>query len=417
MNFQSTLHADGLPSAVIPDSGRSWSGERWQTTLIDAARDTRPVSGLTHNFYRYPARFSPCFVRAAIEAFTSPGDLVLDPFVGGGTTLVEALALGRHSIGIDISTLATFVSEIKTAIFNDEEFSLLESWASNVLSRINMHGQAVHFGEYAEAGYYRHLESASTWRLRKAIEQALSSTLPLPEPHLEAFGRCVVLRTAQWALDSRKVLPKIGEFRQMLAENAADMLAGARALRAAALSAATEPTTVRLIRNATADLLTLPVPEDQKAPKLVLTSPPYPGIHVLYHRWQVDGRKETPAPFWIANRLDGSGSSYYTMGDRKPRALPGYFDRIQAALARVVELCDDETVFVQVVAFSEPEWQLPRYLDAAAAAGLIEMRLPALTGERDGRLWRSVPNRRWHADQLGETHGSQEVVLFHRRAR
>jgi DNA modification methylase len=70
---------------------------QWQSALIEAARDTKPVSGLTHNYYRYPARFSPRFVRAAIEAFTAPGNVVLDPFVGGGTTLVEALALGRRS--------------------------------------------------------------------------------------------------------------------------------------------------------------------------------------------------------------------------------------------------------------------------------------------------------------------------------
>jgi len=38
-----------------------------QDTLIAAARDQAPVTGLTHNFYRYPARFSPRFVRAAIE--------------------------------------------------------------------------------------------------------------------------------------------------------------------------------------------------------------------------------------------------------------------------------------------------------------------------------------------------------------
>ena len=55
----------------------------------------------------------------------------------------------------------------------------------------------------------------------------------------------------------------------------------------------------------------------QQAPRLVLTSPPYPGVHVLYHRWQVDGRKEAPLPFMIANKLDGAGLSYYTMGDRK----------------------------------------------------------------------------------------------------
>ncbi len=72
------------------------------TRLIDSARDTARVKGLTHEFYRYPARFSPTFVRGAIETFTEPGDWVIDPFAGGGTTLVEAMALGRNALGIDI---------------------------------------------------------------------------------------------------------------------------------------------------------------------------------------------------------------------------------------------------------------------------------------------------------------------------
>ena len=67
-----------------------------------------------------------------------------------------------------------------------------------------------------------------------------------------------------------------------------------------------------------------------------------------------------------------------------------------------------------MLAFSEPEWQLPRYLETMEEAGLREMMLPALKGQRDGRLWRSVPGRRWYSDQRGETPGSQEVVLIHR---
>src|SRR5207253_8788680 len=67
--------------------------------IVNAARDMMPVSGLTHNFYRYPARFSPKFVRSIIEQFSKSGDVIADPFVGGGTSLVEALALGRESVG------------------------------------------------------------------------------------------------------------------------------------------------------------------------------------------------------------------------------------------------------------------------------------------------------------------------------
>ena len=88
------------------------------------------------------------------------------------------------------------------------------------------------------------------------------------------------------------------------------------------------------------------------APKLVLTSPPYPGIHVLYHRWQVDGRKEAPLPFMIADRLDGAGNSYYTMGDR--RKYPGletYFDNVRATMSSVAALASGHTIVVRMVGF------------------------------------------------------------------
>jgi DNA modification methylase len=85
----------------------------WQE-LASAIHDRQPVSGLTHSFYKYPARFSPSFVRQAILNFTEPGDLVLDPFMGAGTSLVEARVLGRKAIGTDLNTLAVFLAETKT---------------------------------------------------------------------------------------------------------------------------------------------------------------------------------------------------------------------------------------------------------------------------------------------------------------
>jgi len=48
--------------------------------------------------------------------------------------------------------------------------------------------------------------------------------------------------------------------------------------------------------------------------------------------------------------------------------------------------------------------------------GLAEVFLPALQNESDGRLWRSVPSRRWYSQQRGETPGSQEVVLIHQKS-
>jgi hypothetical protein len=385
-----------------------------QNALIAAARTSAPVRGLTHGFYKYPARFSPLFARAAIQAFTRPGDLVVDPHVGGGTTLVEALAAGREGMGIDISTLAEFVSKVKCTVYSEAELSRLEWWSDRVANAVDIHRPSVALSDYEDLGYYKHLDHPDRWRMRKAIEQSIASALKLGTPRLEAFGRCVVLRSAQWALDGRSKQATIEDFRRVLTDTTKEMVQGARELRAAVKENGQQSVTV--CRRSTAGIEHDDNMRGMRAPRLVITSPPYPGVHVLYHRWQVDGRKETPLPFMIANKLDGSGASYYTMGDRKNPGLESYFANIKASMSSVAALANKDTVVVQMIAFSDAGAQLPRYLDAMKACGLAEMMLPVLKKEADGRLWRSVPGRRWYSMQRGETPGSQEVVLFHRKA-
>jgi DNA modification methylase len=56
---------------------------------------------------KYHGNFVPQIPYQAIRRFTKPGDIVLDPFVGSGTTLIEARRQGRHGIGIElIDTIA-----------------------------------------------------------------------------------------------------------------------------------------------------------------------------------------------------------------------------------------------------------------------------------------------------------------------
>lgn len=49
----------------------------------------------------HPAKMLPAIARSAIEAYTEPGDIVLDPMCGIGTTLVEAVHLGRDAVGVE----------------------------------------------------------------------------------------------------------------------------------------------------------------------------------------------------------------------------------------------------------------------------------------------------------------------------
>jgi DNA modification methylase len=69
----------------------------------------------SHNFHSFPAKFPPQLPRKFIENLTEPGDVVLDPMVGSGTTVVEALLAGRKGMGFDIDPLALLLSQVKVS--------------------------------------------------------------------------------------------------------------------------------------------------------------------------------------------------------------------------------------------------------------------------------------------------------------
>lgn len=377
-------------------------------SLTRAAQDTRRVQGATHRFYRYPARFSPLFVQAAIEHFTKPGDLVFDPFVGGGTTVVEAMRLGRAGVGFDINELAIFISQVKTTLLGEAAEYNIRRWAKGARQYINMRAPADADGAWRANGYFKHMESSRLWRYRKAIQQVLNAIGWLPDNPSREFARCALLRTAQVALDGKRSPAPISSFRNKLGSYLSEMLDDMAALRREAGHAG--PLPCRVYKQSADQAHTSGI-FDERKPRLILTSPPYPGVHVLYHRWQIGGRRETPAPYWIANRLDGDGERYYTLGHRKEKGLATYFRNLEASFRSIAQVCSPETIIVQVVAFSDPNWQLGRYLDALAKAGLEEIN----PGEQD-RLWRDVPNRRWHALSQAKHSSAREVVLFHRLA-
>ncbi len=58
----------------------------------------------------YRGNWAPQIPRALMLMYTKPGDLVLDPMVGSGTTLIEAKLLGRRSIGVDINYNAVILT-------------------------------------------------------------------------------------------------------------------------------------------------------------------------------------------------------------------------------------------------------------------------------------------------------------------
>jgi DNA modification methylase len=382
--------------------------------LVSAINDMEPVSGYTHEFYRYPARFSPRFVRTIIETFTKPGDLIYDPYVGSGTSLVEASLLGRYSVGSDISTLAVFLSRVKTTCLSDKNYSTIMQWFESIDSVWNIHNSIER--DEAWINYQKNINNKKTWRIRKLIELVIHYLKVLPLEEQQRFIRCVLLRTAQWALDCRTDVPSVDQFRQQFAlylyemiekgKEYADIIHSHFGKFNNSHTVCLNHSVIGIDKNE----LINNIPK----PKLIVTSPPYPGVHVLYHRWQVHSRRETPTPFWIANCLDGNPESYYTMGHRQQKDLVDYFSQLDAAFKSIRNIASKDTMVVQMIAFSNPSWQLEKYLKTMENVGLREIKYHDFSNSSDGRLWRVVPNRKWYANKRAETSSQYEVTLFHK---
>lgn len=111
------------PALPPPGGGRGplsppATGDAGRTVLQRLLREDLDFHGAsreaaTHTWHPFPAKFPPRLPRRFIEALSAPGETVLDPMAGSGTTLVEAQRGGRRGIGCDIDPLARLIVSTK----------------------------------------------------------------------------------------------------------------------------------------------------------------------------------------------------------------------------------------------------------------------------------------------------------------
>jgi len=383
--------------------------------LTRSALDKSRIAGLTHNFYRYPARFSPAFASTAIELFSNPGDIVLDPYVGGGTTIVEAIVAGRRAIGADLNSLSIFLTKVKTTKLNSSEKKSLSSLAEQIISQLTYRYPRENIAHLLLDSKTKNLNLPKARFIKKLVAASLNTIRSLPSQNSMDFARCAILKTSQWALDGRKSHTSLTKFRVRLKQNVNQMLTGLKEFESSIRNQEFGSTCRTLIEIDTSLIDQAPIfsKHNVKA-DLVVTSPPYPGLHILYHRWQVNGRRETPAPYWIAGCQDGQGDSYYNFGSRQQQGLHSYFIKSLHTLKAIHRIMRPGGYIVQILAFSDPQNHLPRYLDNMEKAGFKEVLFQnKSTFGTHNRIWRIVPNRKWHASLKGNTMGSKEVLLVH----
>jgi hypothetical protein len=95
----------------------TWSHLRMSSVVSVAPREDNKLrieDRAAHDWYRFVLSYPAHLVRDYISRFeVGPDGLVLDPFCGTGTTLVECKKLGIRSVGIESNPIASFASQVK----------------------------------------------------------------------------------------------------------------------------------------------------------------------------------------------------------------------------------------------------------------------------------------------------------------
>lgn len=133
------------------------------------------LNGEVHQWYRTILGYPDHIVSELIERFSiRPGQLVVDPFCGAGTTLVECMKMGIRSIGIDANPSSCFSARVKTN-WNLNPDRLLElSSEIQAAARKHLDAKSAHLSDPT----YRYLEASGMlerkWISRKPLRKALA---------------------------------------------------------------------------------------------------------------------------------------------------------------------------------------------------------------------------------------------------
>lgn len=238
--------ADDLRSFSLPDDGGELlrrsayvadvGGEESAYTKLSRKNITRSFNQyITHWFYPYKGKFHPQMVRALANIIgMRPNEVLLDPFCGSGTTMVEGALLGLRTIGFDISPLCALIGKVKT--------------------------NAVHHLPQLERAAARAKPSPDDDNAEIAAA-SLSRALKNPAAAFELLARLISL--------SDKVRRR-RDFGEQLRINRAKMLASIRLMKEGMIETGIAPLPADI---RTADARVLPLADDSVDG--IITSPPY----------------------------------------------------------------------------------------------------------------------------------------------
>jgi len=148
----------------------------------------------THPLHAFAARCPPPLVRWALERYSEPDDVVLDPMCGSGTTLVEAALLGRQPWGADVDPLARLITQAKTVFVEPDAIMTL---ARRIERRLDGHLDDAWRPQLPDLGKWFLPEVCRDLaRLRAAIMSCTRTRSALRRLAWTVFSSLIVARTS-----------------------------------------------------------------------------------------------------------------------------------------------------------------------------------------------------------------------------
>jgi DNA methylase len=337
----------------------------WSERDLPERERTRHV----HRLHPYLGKFIPQLVEVLLARYFRPGEHVLDPFAGSGTTLVQALESGLDATGVDVAAFNCTLMRVKTQPYNpfvleqdlraaharvgetttERPSAYVRRWFAPQAGRELLGFRAL-VGEYEHADVLRVVLT----RAARSARRTTHFDLDFPrEPQLEPY----------WCYKHRRECRPVDTAAQFLRRYTLDTLSRLKdfaRVRARGRRAAVIHGDVRELSLARFDG--------------VLTSPPYPGL-IDYHEQHryayellgLDDRRELE----VGAAAAGTSRA----------ALAAYSDGIVAALLNAKESLPKNAPFVIVV--NDRRDLYPEILERAGLR--LEERLRRHVNRRTGR--------------------------------
>jgi hypothetical protein len=177
-------------ASVNPSTPLSALNLNWRERDLPERERTKHV----HRLHPYLGKFIPQLAEVFLRKYAP--DIVCDPFMGSGTTLVEANALGIPSVGCDISSFNCLLATVKTAEY---DIPLLWKEIHDILLRLKLVSDGSLFANVEFSKYDTDNKYLRQWYAEKARQQLIYFRSLIPQYKYQDVLKIILSRAARSA--------------------------------------------------------------------------------------------------------------------------------------------------------------------------------------------------------------------------